>query len=246
MTECTGRRPYVLAGPASVAQASGLPRSPLALLAAMLATILLASVASLSWAAAPPVREPFPKRKAGLWEIKSVSLQAAGLPPTQLCVGEDTDAPANHLDRSVGERGACSLGAFQRAGLAWLAESVCKEGRSTATSRAIASGDFLAEYRIDTVVTYNPPLGGVRREDKEAVIAYWVSPCTSSQKPGDTVIPGMGTLNMIDGTFRAEPPPPRPDATAAQARKQQPRKQEPRKKQQQAVGNAGQQAQVQR
>jgi len=57
------------------------------------------------------------------------------------------------------------------------------------------------------VVTYDPPLGGVRREDKEAVVARFVGPCAASQKPGDMVIPGMGTLNMVDGAFRAEPVP---------------------------------------
>ncbi len=153
----------------------------------------------------------FPKRRAGLWEVRGVSAQASGLPPTRFCVGEATDSPTAHLDRSVGERGACSLGAFRRAGTAWLAESVCRETRTTVTSRAIASGDFESEYRIDTVVTYDPPLAGVRREDKEAIVARHLGPCANGQKPGDVVIPGMGTLNMVDGTFRAEPEPkPRP------------------------------------
>lgn len=72
-------------------------------------------------------------------------------------------------------------------------------------SRAIASGDFESSYRIDTIVQYDPPLGGVRREDKDAVVAVRLGPCTPGQKPGDMVMPGMGTLNMIDGDFRAEP-----------------------------------------
>ncbi len=133
--------------------------------------------------------------------------QAAGLPPTQHCIGERSDNESSQLDRSVGNRGACSLGAFRRAGEAWLAESVCKEGRSSVVSRAIASGDFEQQYRIDTIVSYDPPLGGTRREDREAIVARYLGPCTSIQKPGDMVVPGMGTLNMIDGTFRAEPPP---------------------------------------
>lgn len=163
----------------------------------------------------------FPKRKAGLWEVRGVSAQASGLPPTQFCVGDATDSASSHLDRSVGERGACSLGAFRRAGRAWLAESVCRETRTTVTSRAIASGDFESEYRIDTVVSYDPPLAGVRREDKEAIVARHLGPCANGQKPGDMVIPGMGTLNMVDGTFRAEPetrprPRPRPPRKPAQ------------------------------
>ncbi len=156
-------------------------------------------------AAEPP--PDFPRRKPGLWEIRAVAAQASGLPPTQHCIGERSDNESSQLDRSVGSRGACSLGAFRRAGEAWLAESVCKEGRSSAVSRAIASGDFEQQYRIDTVVTYDPPLGGTRREDREAVVARYLGPCAPTQKPGDMIVPGMGTLNMIDGTFRAEPPP---------------------------------------
>ncbi len=147
----------------------------------------------------------FPKRRPGLWEVRSVGAQASGLPPTRFCVGEATDSAGNHLDRAVGTRGSCTLGAFRRAGDAWLAESTCREGRSVVTSRAIAAGDFGSAYRIDTLVTYEPPLGGVRREDRDALEARWIGACAPGQKPGDIVVPGMGTLNMVDGTFRAEP-----------------------------------------
>lgn len=160
-------------------------------------------------AAAPSVAKApnadHPRRRAGLWEVRSVGAQAAGLEATKFCVGPQTDSPTNHLDRSVGRRGSCDFGPFERAGQAWLAESVCREGRTTVTSRSIASGDFLHRYRIDTVVRYDPPLAGVRREDKDALEARWLGPCASGQKPGDVVVPGMGTLNMLDGRFRAEP-----------------------------------------
>lgn len=151
--------------------------------------------------------DDFPKRRPGLWEVRTAVAQSSGLAPTRFCVGEGTDSRTSQLDRSVGARGACTLGGFRRAGTAWVAESVCREGRSTIVSRAIASGDFDSDYRIDTVVTYDPPLGGVRREDKEALLAHHLGPCEHGQKPGDMVIPGMGTLNMVDGTFRAEPAP---------------------------------------
>jgi hypothetical protein len=161
----------------------------------------------LAQAAAQPAAAPddHPRRKPGLWEVRTAGAQASGLPPTRFCVGEHTDNQSSQLDRSVGGRGACTLGAFRRAGTAWVAESVCSQGKASVVSRAIASGDFETEYRIDTVVQYDPPLAGVRREDKDAVVATWLGPCEAGQKPGDIVVPGMGTLNMVDGTFRAEP-----------------------------------------
>ena len=181
-----------------------------------LAALALALALACSGARAD---EDHPRRKPGLWEVRGVSAEASGLPPTRFCVGRNTDSRDAHLDRSVGERGACSLGAFRRAGQAWLAESVCKESRSVVVSRAIASGDFETEYRIDTLVTYDPPLGGVRREDKDAVVARYLGPCAPDQRPGDVVVPGMGTLNMVDNTFRAEPLP-APQSRPRQRRKQ--------------------------
>lgn len=161
--------------------------------------------------AGEPAHADHPQRRSGLWEVRSVGVQAAGLEATKFCVGPHTDTDTNHLDRSVGRRGSCEFGPFLRAGEAWLAESVCREGRTTVTSRSIASGDFIHRYRIDTVVQYEPPLAGVRREDKDALEARWLGPCASGQKPGDVVVPGMGTLNMVDGQFRAEPEsPPKP------------------------------------
>lgn len=162
--------------------------------------------------------EAHPKRKAGLWEVRSAGVEALGMPATRFCVGERTDTAQSHLDRSSGVRGSCSLGEFVRAGDAWVAESVCREGRSTVVSRAIATGDFENEYRIDTVVVHSAAGSPPRREDREAVIARWLGPCDPDQRPGDLVIPGMGTLNMEDGTFRAESPRGRrPPATAVPA-----------------------------
>jgi hypothetical protein len=167
---------------------------------------VLAAAAALAIAALPADGVAHPKRRTGLWEVRSAGVDALGMPPTRFCVGEQTDSERVHLDRRPGARGSCSLGEFVRSGDAWVAESVCREGRSTVTSRAVASGDFETEYRIDTVVTHAPSAAApARREDREAVVARWLGPCEADQRPGDLVVPGMGTLNMDDGTFRAEP-----------------------------------------
>lgn len=155
----------------------------------------------------------FPKRKIGLWEVRSTGAHSHGLAPSRYCIGEKTDRPDAHLDRSAGSKGACSMGAFKRAGSAWVAESICREGKVNIISKAIAVGDFETEYRIDTVVTYDPPVSGIRKEDKDAIQATFIGPCLSNQRAGDMIIPGMGTMNMIDGTFRAEP------STTSNARK---------------------------
>lgn len=146
-----------------------------------------------------------PRRKPGLWEIRNAASDNLGMPPTHFCVGERTDTPENHLDRAAGEKGTCSIGAFKQVGITWVAESVCKESRSVVVSQSIASGDFQTQYRIDTLVFYSPPLANNRREDKEAIVARYLGACGAGQRPGDLMVPGMGVLNMGDGTLRQAP-----------------------------------------
>jgi hypothetical protein len=157
-----------------------------------------------------PVSEGnFPKRKPGLWQIKAIGLEQAGMPPTFFCVGEATDTQAKHLDRKPGVLGSCILGAFNQAQGGWLAESICKDSKTTVKSQAVLTGDLNNEYRIDTVVTYLPPIAGTRKTDQDSLLAKFMGACTAVQKPGDLVVPGMGTLNLNDGTFRAEAKPTR-------------------------------------
>jgi len=122
----------------------------------------------------------------------------------RLCVGDQTDTPEHHLDRKVGKRGACQLGAFKRVGINWVADSTCKDSRTTIVSQSTVTGDFQSHYRIDTVILYSPPLANNRREDSEYTEARWLGPCPDNQKPADLTIPGMGVLNMLDGGLRPE------------------------------------------
>lgn len=173
---------------ASRARLSAAPRIAVGLL---LATTIVQAAAS-----------GFPQRRPGLWEVRGVGSDAAGLPATLHCIGERTDTAAHHLGRTPGVRGVCRLGPFVRAGDAWVAESVCREGKTVVSSRKVAVGDFRSHYRIDTVVRYEPPLAGVREEDKDAIEAKYLGPCDPGMRAGDMVMPGMGVLNLDDGTLR--------------------------------------------
>ncbi len=169
----------------------------------MLVGICAAIVASMAaWAQTPEV-SAYPKRKSGLWEIKTTAASGAGLPPSYFCVGDTTDNSQAQLDRQpASTSGACKFGAYQKVGNGWLSEAVCKEGRNTITSRSLASGDFEKSYRIDTYVNYSPPLKSGKREDKEALVANYMGACRQGQKVGDMFVPGMGYINMVDGSVR--------------------------------------------
>jgi hypothetical protein len=172
--------------------------------------LLTLAFSATAFAQNPLVSEGnFPKRKAGLWQIKAIGLEQAGMPPTFFCVGDATDTQAKHLDRKPGVLGSCTLGSFNQAQGGWLAESICKDSKTTVKSQAVLTGDLNTEYRIDTVVTYLPPISGTRKTDQDSLLAKFMGACTAVQKPGDLVVPGMGTLNLNDGTFRAEAKPTR-------------------------------------
>jgi len=187
-------RRFILAG---VLMASGAPWG--------LAQNLESTIVAPNFGRPPGFATDFPTRRPGLWEIRSAAADSIGIPPTQYCVGDKTDTAGNHLDRAAGEKGSCTIGPFKRVGISWVADSVCKESRSTVVSQSIASGDFQTQYRIDTLVFYSPPLANNKREDKEAVVARYLGACAAGQRPGDLVVPGMGVLNMGDGTVRQGP-----------------------------------------
>lgn len=145
----------------------------------------------------------FPKRKAGLWQVTTVGAQNAGLPPAMYCVDDNTDTEHHQLDRVSGDKGSCKIGGFKVDGATWVSEATCRDGKSVVTSRSVASGAFDHEYRIDTTVSYDPPLRSGRAEDRTASQATYIGPCKPGQKPGDMYIAGMGRINMVDGTVRA-------------------------------------------
>ncbi|MET0507250.1 MAG: DUF3617 family protein [Burkholderiaceae bacterium] len=169
-----------------------------------------AAVSPLTPGATRPVERPggtdftlgHPRRRQGLWEIRSMASDQFGLPVTRYCVGDNTDNAAMHLDRAAGDKGSCKIGSFKRVGVSWVAETVCRDSRQTVISQSVASGDFRSEYRIDTLVFYSPPLPGNKREDKEAVTGRYLGACKPGQRAGDLEVPGMGTLNMTDGALR--------------------------------------------
>jgi hypothetical protein len=143
----------------------------------------------------------FPQRKPGLWEIRTTAAHSMGLAPAMFCVGDTTDNAKDHLDRGYGEKGSCRTGPFRQMGQAFVSESVCREARNVVSSRSIATGDFSSTYRIDTQTSYSL-IQGPRRDDSEAIEGRYVNPCPANMRAGDLLIPGMGRINMVDGSVQ--------------------------------------------
>ena len=135
-----------------------------------------------------------PKRKSGLWEIKISSGPTQGGHAVQQCVDEKTD---DLMKKEMGEnqKTQCSKNEMRKEGDKVVAESVCKVQKSTATTRAVFTGQFDSAYEADIKSTYEPPMSGMK-ESSSVIEAKWLGPCKAEQKPGDIVMPGMPNINM--------------------------------------------------
>ena len=152
---------------------------------------LLGLFIASAWAESP---KDMPKRKSGLWEL-SMKINAAPM-RMQQCVDEKSD----DLMRQQGEKQSkakCSKNTFTKVGNRVTSESVCQLGETTVTTKAVFTGDFSTAYRGEIHSTFNPPMHGMK-ESHQTLEAKWLGPCKPGQKPGDVMMPGMGTINPAE------------------------------------------------
>ena len=143
--------------------------------------------------AAPP---GMPVRKPGLWEIK---MQVSSMPQpmvTQQCIDEKTDDLMQQRGEAQSKQ-KCSKNTMRREGDKVIVESVCKFDSTTASTTAIFSGDFSHSYRGEINTSYAPPIQGMK-SSRQTVEAKWLGACKPGQKPGDVIMPGMGSMNIND------------------------------------------------
>ena len=134
-----------------------------------------------------------PKRKSGLWEIKS---QMEGMPnmgAIQQCIDQNTDNLMQQ--RAKKEKPDCSVMDVKSQGNKVTTHSVCKFEGTTATTDATFIGAFDSAYKGDMKIRYTPPMHGLS-ESKMTMEAKWLGPCKPGQKPGDVIMPNMKGMNM--------------------------------------------------
>lgn len=138
------------------------------------------------------------KRKPGLWEIKMTSPRASGGGPmvSQHCIDAKTDDLMQQRSQGTGQQ-ACSRNSVRKEDGKTIAESVCKFGDITTTTRAVFSGDFTSHYRGEIHSTYSPSMLSMK-EVRSRLDARWLGPCKAGQKPGDVIMPGAGNFKMDD------------------------------------------------
>jgi hypothetical protein len=152
--------------------------------------------------AATAAAEDFPKRKSGLWEIRTGSgntgagAAKADSATVQMCIDEKTDNAVQQQTAGMVKQ-SCSKQDIKRTGGTIVVDSVCRFGDTTATTRSVFTGSFDSSYKVETKSTYDPPMHGMR-EGTAVIQARWLGPCKADQRPGDMILPSGVKINMND------------------------------------------------
>ena len=164
-----------------------------------LRAVCVAGLASVALAAAA---QDLPKRKSGLWEIKTTSLGTGKAAPgaegasVQLCIDEKTDDAVTQQAIGMAKQN-CSKQDIRRSGNQMVIDSVCKFGETTATTHSVFTGSFDSSYRVETRSTYDPPMMGMK-EGNALIEAKWLGACKPDQRPGDMILGNGMKINMND------------------------------------------------
>ena len=134
-----------------------------------------------------------PKRKPGLWEIKTHMEGMPAIGAMQQCIDRETDDLMQQ--RAEKEKHKCSVLDVKSEGNRATVHSICKVQGSTATTDATFVGTFDSAYKGDMLTRFSPPLHGVS-ESKASLDARWIGPCKPGQKPGDISMPTIGGVDI--------------------------------------------------
>ncbi|MEO5699601.1 MAG: DUF3617 family protein [Casimicrobiaceae bacterium] len=162
-------------------------------------------IAGIALAAGPTIAAPaedFPKRKSGLWEIRTASTSAgkagaqSGAATVQMCIDAGTDNAVQQQTAGMVKQN-CFRQDIKRTGGQIVVDSVCKLGDITATTHAVFTGSFDSNYKVDTRSTYDPPMLGMK-EGNAGIDARWLGSCKPDQRPGDMILGNGMKININD------------------------------------------------
>lgn len=167
-----------------------------------LAPVALGLIGACALAASPT---DYPPRKPGLWEMTLQTGTSGAKAPaghvTQQCIDAASDKAMREMGMGIGDK-MCSKQDMRAEGGGFVVDSVCRIDlgsgtTSTATTHGVITGDFGSGYRMVMRSTYDPPMMG-RSQGETVMEAKWLGPCKAGQKPGDMVMPGGQTMNVLE------------------------------------------------
>lgn len=145
--------------------------------------------AAVALATLPAQALELPKRKPGLWELKTTSGDGAPAAVMQQCTDEAFEAQMQKTALEY-SKSMCSKNDMKREGNTITGIAECKMGSINVTSRSTITGDFTSNYKVVSSSTFNPPMMG-KGADTSVMEARWVGACAPGQKPGMPIMQNM-------------------------------------------------------
>ncbi len=161
--------------------------------------------------ATPALAIDIPTRKPGLWELTTTFGQPklAGHVIRQ-CTDAATDKQMNSNFGGSAQQ-TCAKQEIHRADGAIIVNSVCSFAGMTTQSHAVITGSFNSAYKMEVTTKHlsgpRPPGLPESGERRMAVAAKWIGSCAKGQRPGDVIMPGGMTVNILDMKKKQGAPP---------------------------------------
>lgn len=152
--------------------------------------------------AVPALALDMPVRKPGLWELTmTFELPRLASRVLRQCTDAATDKLLNSSFGGSAQQ-TCAKQEIHHAGGAIVVNSVCSFAGMTTRSHAVITGSFDSAYKMEVTTKLlsgpRPPGVGPNGERHMVVSAKWLGPCKKGQRPGDVIMPGGMTVNVLD------------------------------------------------
>ena len=154
---------------------------------------VMVAAAVVSTLSAPALANDLPKRKAGLWEVKTTG-GPMGARTIQQCI----DAKTDDLLGQQGNAGQqCSQPVITRNDSRYAVQVTCyRDGvKTTIDGNYVMAQD--TAYSGDMKMTFTPPQAGMGGMDMK-MDGKWLGACKAGMKPGDVVMQGMPNFNVLE------------------------------------------------
>jgi hypothetical protein len=162
-------------------------------------TIVAAAAALAATAIAAQADQiDLPARKPGLWQMKVTPKPAAvGKQMTaRLCLdaGSDKTLMAQGLAITLS---SCTM-VWSRDNSDYVFDVACDIMGQKSKSHGVLSGDFQSHYVLDVDTEYDgdnssaPDISGITQD------STWVGECDAGTQPGDMMLPGGRTINLLN------------------------------------------------
>ena len=162
-------------------------------------TVLAASAVAFTAVsiAAHAAQIDLPARKPGLWQMKLTPKTAGAAPQmtTQLCLDAATDKAL--MAKGMAMSPTCAMQQSRDSNGNMVFDATCDLGGRKTKTHGVISGDFQSHYSLDIVSDSEGGNPALPKHTELTQEATWIGACTAGMKPGDMVMPGGRTINLL-------------------------------------------------